>query len=74
MRMHVSQEDAAIMYARACRAWYGKRASNVVADKLRELQRRGDAGGVAAWGRVALALSQSKKLRHHSRAALGKLY
>jgi hypothetical protein len=73
--MHVSHDDAAAIYARACRAWYGKRALRVVTSKVDELQRRGDAGGVAAWARVAIVLSQAKK-SHRDRLddARGKLY
>jgi hypothetical protein len=73
--MDVSPEDAAAIFARACRAWYGKRALRVVNSKVRELERRGDAGGVAAWSRVAVALSQTKKFHQDRRdEALGKLY
>jgi hypothetical protein len=72
--MHVSNEDAAAIYARACRAWYGERALRVVTGRMRELQRRGDAGGVAAWARVAAALSQTRKSRRDQGEALGKLY
>jgi hypothetical protein len=73
MSMHVSNEDAAIMYARACRAWYGRRALAVVNDKMRELQRRGDADGAIAWGRVALVLSKTKSSSPHDQT-LDKLY
>jgi hypothetical protein len=59
--MHVSIEDAAAIYARACRAWYGRRALRVVVNKMNELERRGDTSGVVAWGKVAMVLRQSKK-------------
>jgi hypothetical protein len=72
--MHVSHEDAAVIYARACRAWYGRRALRIVTSKVHELQRRGDVGGVAAWARVAVALSETKKPHHDRDGALGKLY
>jgi len=73
--MHVSNEDAAAIYARACRAWYGRRALRVVTSKVHELQRRGDAGGVAAWARVADVLSRTKKSCYDRQdEALGKLY
>ena len=45
------------MYARACRAWYGKRALKVVNDQIRHLQKRGDHKGVVIWGEVATQLS-----------------
>jgi hypothetical protein len=59
--MHVSIDDAAVMYARACRAWYGRRALRVVTSKMQELEMRGDTGGAAAWGKVAVVLSQTRK-------------
>jgi len=55
--MHITQDDAALIYARVCRAWYGRRALRVVADKVNELKRRGDTDGVAAWNKVAAALA-----------------
>ena len=58
--MHLTPDDAASIYARACRAWYGKRALSVVTDRLRALRQRGDAGGVAAWARVADILARKK--------------
>jgi hypothetical protein len=73
--MQVSNDDAAAIYARACRAWYGRRALSVVTSKVHELQQRGDARGVAAWAKVAVVLSQIKK-SHHERGGRvhGKLY
>jgi hypothetical protein len=58
--MDVSHEDAALVYAHACRAWYGKRALRVVKDQVRALDRTGDHDGVKAWSLVA------DKLRHMS--------
>ena len=55
--MRVENSDAAAMYARACRAWYGKRALKVVNDQIRHLQKRGDHKGVVIWGEVATQLS-----------------
>jgi hypothetical protein len=56
--MRVTSEDAAIMYARACRAWYGRSAPRIVRDKIEELRRAGDHGGVIAWLQVANQLEQ----------------
>jgi predicted NBD/HSP70 family sugar kinase len=56
--MHITSEDAVVMYARACRAWYGPRAPRVVADKIEELRRAGDHSGIMAWSKVAEKLSQ----------------
>ncbi len=73
--MDVSHDDAAAIYARACRAWYGTRALRVVTSRMNELQRRGDVGGVAAWARVAVVLSEAKKPhRDRLNVARGKLY
>ena len=55
--MHVSRDDAAAIYARACRAWYGKRAPRIVKKRIEELRRSGDLGGVEAWTEVADKLS-----------------
>ena len=51
--MYASLDDATAIYARACRAWYGKRAPRVVKKRIEELKRAGDAKGVEAWTQVA---------------------
>jgi hypothetical protein len=56
--MKVTKEDAAIMYARACRAWYGRRAPRIVRNKIAQLQSKGDHGGVDAWSEAAKQLSR----------------
>jgi hypothetical protein len=56
--MHITSEDAAAMYARACRAWYGPKAPLIVRGKIEELRRAGDHSGVIAWSQVAEKLSQ----------------
>jgi hypothetical protein len=73
--MHVSRSDAAVIYARACRAWYGKRALKVVTDQIRRLKRRGDADGVAIWTNVADRLSELNAVHKPRRGVMhGKLY
>jgi hypothetical protein len=75
--MNVSSEDAAAIYARACRAWYGRRAPVVVTSKINQLRRAGDVAGVRAWTQVAVKLSDvQKKMKHRSPAGgqNGKLY
>jgi hypothetical protein len=52
----VTEEEAAAIYARACRSWYGIKADSVVNSQIRALMARGDRKGVAAWRRVAGAL------------------
>ena len=54
--MFVSDEEAAAMYARWCRNWYGVNAKSVVKSKIRTLMAKGDRKGVKAWQQVADAL------------------
>jgi hypothetical protein len=56
--MDISKEEAAMMYARACRAWYGARAQGIVRKKIKQLERQGDFDGVHAWTAVARQLSR----------------
>jgi hypothetical protein len=74
-RMRIDSSEAAAMYARACRAWYGKRASKVISQQIRNLKARGDADGVAVWSQVAdQVLRLSKMHRHGDPELRGKLY
>ena len=73
--MQVSRCDAAVIYARACRAWYGKRALTVATDQIRRLKRRGDTDGVAIWTKVADRLSELNVVHKARRGEMhGKLY
>ena len=54
--MFVTDEEAAEMYARACRSWYGTKAKSVVRAKIHALKAKGDDKGAEAWERVARAL------------------
>src|SRR6516164_8713952 len=47
--MEFTYEHVAIMYARACRAWYAPRAHRIVKRRIEELVRAGDHEGVEAW-------------------------
>ena len=51
--MHIGIDEAAKIYAKACRAWYGPRAQQVVRRKVDEMHARGDKSGVRAWELVA---------------------
>jgi hypothetical protein len=51
--MHIGIDEAAKIYAKACRAWYGPRAQTVVRRKVDEMHARGDESGVQAWRLVA---------------------
>jgi hypothetical protein len=73
--MQVSNHDVAVIYARACRAWYGKRAVRVVSEQVRKMKRRGDADGIAIWSKVADRLTELNAVRKSPGEELhGKLY
>ena len=59
--MYISSQDAAVIYARACRAWYGKSAPRVVRRRIEELRQAGDVGGVKAWAEVAFELAAAQE-------------
>jgi hypothetical protein len=63
--MHVTEHEAAEMYARACRSWYGIKAKSVVNSHLKRLMAKADAEGVKAWQQVAYALEH---LQHEPNA------
>jgi hypothetical protein len=73
--MRVGQDEI-VMYARACRAWYGRRAARVAMRQAEHLKRRGDISGVDAWTKVATEVTrlQSSGDRSRRRNASGKLY
>ena len=58
--MFVTEEEAAAMYARWCRNWYGVAAKSVVKSKIRTLVAKGDRKGVKAWQQVANALESQR--------------
>jgi hypothetical protein len=73
--MEMSSHDAAVVYARACRAWYGKRAFRVVGEQVRNMKRRGDADGLAMWSKVADRLTELDAVDQRPDEELdGKLY
>jgi hypothetical protein len=51
--MCVTERQAATMYARACRAWYGRRAPHVIKDAIKQLRAAHDVSGVRVWTLVA---------------------
>ena len=67
--MEFTREHAAIMYARACRAWYGLRAHRVVKKRIEELTRAGDHDGVRAWSEVADQLTKLARQNTGTRRA-----
>jgi hypothetical protein len=54
--MLVTPSEAAKIYAKACKAWYGPRARRVVLNKVQEMRTRGDQSGIRAWEQVAAEL------------------
>jgi hypothetical protein len=71
--MRITSDEVAVIYARACVAWYGRRASKVIADRIREMKRNGDTSGVKAWSQVAAKLPPEGRpnRKHHLN---GRLY
>jgi hypothetical protein len=60
--LFVTDEEAAEIYARARRSWYGANAKSVVEAKIQALAVKGDHKGVEAWKRVARALARQEGL------------
>jgi hypothetical protein len=63
--MHIGIDEAAKIYAKACRAWYGPRARQVVRRKVDEMHARGDRSGVQAWELVAEELESGQGAERH---------
>jgi len=59
--MFVTEDEAAAMYARACRSWYGPKAKSVAKSKVRSLRAKGDDKGVIAWQKVVDALESEHR-------------
>lgn len=72
--MPIDKDQAATMYARACCAWYGKRARRVVTTKIAERARVGDSDGVKVWSEIAAKLSLMKRNGSSTAGGNGRLY
>jgi hypothetical protein len=57
--MHVTELEAASMYARACRAWYGRRAQKVVKDEIKRLRTKNDEADGRWWRNSCLVCAPS---------------
>jgi hypothetical protein len=68
-RMNITEEQAAHIYARACKAWYGPRAQRVVRKKIKQLEQQGDRGRVVAWTAVDHQLSRAAASELEARAS-----
>ena len=51
--MWITQDEANVMFARYCRARFGKAAREQVRDKAKALKKRGDIDGYIVWNKVA---------------------
>lgn len=58
--VHITEQEAAAIYARACLAWYRGRARQVVGDVIKQLRRKGDLSGVKVWTKVAVELAKTE--------------
>jgi hypothetical protein len=56
----VTEREAASMYARACKAWYGGRAPRVIKETIRHLRAKYDESGVRIWTLIAEALPDTR--------------
>jgi len=63
--MHVTSDQAVVMFARYCRARFGTAASRTVRAKAKTLRKRGDFEGHDVWNRVADEIDQ----RNHEAGA-----
>jgi hypothetical protein len=61
MMMQVNPLEAAKIYAKACKAWYGPRARRVVEKRVHEMRTRGDKSGIRAWEQVAAELKADEE-------------
>jgi hypothetical protein len=61
--MQVNPVEAAKIYAKACKAWYGPRAHRVVLKRVQEMRTLGDRSGIEAWEQVAAELKADEDER-----------
>ena len=50
--MFPTVDDAVYIYARACRAWYGRKASDLAREKVAQFKTQGDQHGAFVWEKV----------------------
>lgn len=58
-----SADEAVVMFARYCRARFGKAASQRVRARAKELRKRGDIAGHDIWNKVAEEIEQGTRSR-----------
>jgi hypothetical protein len=66
--MWITNDQAAEIYARFCRARYGAQAIKVIRKRIAELHRLGDTEGERIWKLVEQKLEPDGALRIHSAA------
>ena len=64
--MWITQDEAVVIFARYCRARFGKSASRRVRAKAKSLEKRGDLHGHQVWNKVADEL-EARTAAHASR-------
>ena len=63
--MQITQNDAVTMFARYCRARFGKKAVRKIRERAKALQKQGDVEGHDVWNRVADEIEKNKSQRPH---------
>lgn len=66
--MWITDEQAAEIYARFCKARYGADAIKVVGARIAELRKLGDAEGERVWNQVARKIEPDGVVRLHAAA------
>lgn len=59
--MQITANEAVVMFARYCRARFGKGASKQVREKAKALKKSGDNEGHDVWNRVADEIEKGTK-------------
>jgi hypothetical protein len=63
--MLITSDQAVSMFARYCRARFGKKAAHKVRSTAKALQKKGDTAGHDVWNRVADEIEKDKSRRAH---------
>ena len=66
--MPITADDAAFVYARACRSWYGNRARRMIMSQIEELRRGDDPQALKICKLIAEELSKLDAERAEGRA------
>jgi len=61
--MHITRDEAVAMFARYCRARFGKKAVQKVRARAKALKSRGDGEGHEIWNKVADEIEKTKSGR-----------